>query len=123
MAATLAREEPLTLFADEWRTPIYVDDLHAAVKILLRVGSPGIYHAGGPDWLSRVEMGLQMAQVFGLSQQPISPRTRSDAGQSHLRAKDVSLQCSRLLALGWQQTPFLHGLKESLHQWQPTAPS
>ncbi len=53
--------EPLTLFDDEWRTPL---DLPTAARALLAVAESdytGILHVGGLERLSRLEMGERLA--------------------------------------------------------------
>lgn len=120
MVKQLANWDDLGLFEDEWRTPVFVDDLEDAVWRLLTVPAAeqsGIFHAGGPDRLSRIEMGRRLAEVFGLPEQPIRALLRSDVHRGHLRASDVSLSCGRLRAVQWNPTSFDNGLQECLRRW------
>lgn len=47
----------VSLFSDQFRTPIYVRDICALVWKLLQSGESGVFHAGGPERMSREEMG------------------------------------------------------------------
>jgi dTDP-4-dehydrorhamnose reductase len=130
MVEALAGGTPLDLFEDEWRTPVFIDDLAPAVSLILNnfdplasSDTPMIFHAGGPDRLSRLEMGRRLAEIFLLPEQPIRPRRRSDAGTVKLRARDVSLQHGRLQSLGWKPTTFDDGLKACLSRWTEWRPA
>ena len=127
MVEALARGKPLTLFRDEWRTPVFVDDLASAVDLLLDTPTTGrsgnVFHAGGPDRLNRVEMGEALCAVFGLPMDGFRVVTRDEVEGGSLRARDVSLSCDRLRALGWKPTPFRDGLSLCLDQWKPVHPA
>jgi dTDP-4-dehydrorhamnose reductase len=126
MVGQLARWEDLALFEDEWRTPVFVDDLADAVWSLLGLPAGeqrGVFHAGGPDRLSRLEMGRRVAEVFGLPEQPIRATLRSDVHRGHLRASDVSLTSGRLRAANWNPTSFDDGLRACLQRWSERRPA
>lgn len=127
MVDRLARGEPLHLYQDEWRTPVFVEDACAAVELLLEAPTERIagkvFHAGGAERLSRVEMGAAVAAAFGLDPASIVPRERNGDPAARQRARDVSLSCGRLHALGWKQTSFADGLAASRASWNPGASS
>lgn len=78
-------------------TPVHVDDVVAAVRLLAIRGDGGIYHAGGPHELSRYEF-LQIS-ALGVRGGDVFP-TMDDGGG--LRPRNSSLRSSRLEKLGWK---------------------
>jgi dTDP-4-dehydrorhamnose reductase len=86
----LREGQPLHLFEDEWRTPL---DLATAAKGLVEIAlarADGIWHLGGPERLSRLEMGRILARVVGADGKNILPTKRPPD-----RPCDVSLDSSR----------------------------
>ncbi len=68
---TLARalatgEREGLLFTDDIRCPVHVDDLTAATLELANARRPGMFHVGGPDALSRYEIGVAVCERDGL---------------------------------------------------------
>lgn len=118
----LARGEAVTLFHDEWRTPVSVFDLFEAVRGALGAWPNrecgDLYHAGGADRLSRVEMGRVICEVFGLPGDTIVSAGRNDVAAGGARARDVSLSCGELHRLGWRPQSFKTGLEQCLQQWK-----
>jgi dTDP-4-dehydrorhamnose reductase len=88
---------PMTLFEDEWRTPL---DFPTAALGLLAVADSdigGMLHLGGPDRLSRLEMGARLAHVLGRPPVVVA-RRRNDPPTGEPRPRDTSLDSSR-----WRQ--------------------
>ncbi|MCC6545587.1 SDR family oxidoreductase [Candidatus Sumerlaeota bacterium] len=114
----LVLREPVTLFEDEWRTPISVFDLFSAVRTALAAWPNGrrLYHAGGDDRLSRHAMGRVICDVAGLPRDSIVSANRSDVPGGAMRARDVSLSCGELHELGWHPQTFELGLWQCLQQ-------
>lgn len=99
MDQTLSRGEPLDLFADEYRTPVFVNDVVAAVTSLVeRVGQHRIYHVGGPERLSRLEIGRRLAAVRGYDPSLLRSITQAEADTGCPRPPDVSLDSARVQA-------------------------
>lgn len=121
MHGRLSAGQALTLFEDEWRTPVFIDDLCEAIRILLAGDSAavdgGIFHAGGGESMTRVEIGQAFAHGFDLDPRLIAPSRRGDVPSAAPRPRDVSLTCARLLALGWRQTPFTNGIQQCRSRW------
>lgn len=118
MVGKLKAGEELTLFEDEWRTPVFVDDLVLAVSILLATENEnGIFHAGGPDRLSRVEMGQAVCEEFELDGGGIKVLKRHDVPGGDGRPRDASLESERLCALGWKPTSFKEGIAICQEKW------
>lgn len=94
----------LHLFEDEFRTPL---DLVTAAEGLVELAlarAGGIWHMGGPERLSRLEMGRIIARALGVSGDNIHPTKRPPD-----RPGDLSLDSSRWRAafphLPWPTFP------------------
>jgi dTDP-4-dehydrorhamnose reductase len=85
----------VTLFTDQFRTPIYVKDAVDIVQRLIdRKDQPPelrLIHAGGPERLSRVEIGRVYCEVFGYDTSLIKEITMAEKGEVLSDAPDVSL--------------------------------
>ena len=102
LANHMRRGEPVTLYEDEWRTPLGPESVADAVSAVLKSpNSKGIFHIAGAERLTRVELGERVAAALGLDASLIrhAPQ-RSHQGAP--RPKDVSLDISRARSeLGW----------------------
>jgi dTDP-4-dehydrorhamnose reductase len=90
------RGERVSLYFDEFRTPIYVEDAARALALLVEDPKlPAIVHLGGPERVSRFEMGSKALAEFGLPSDLAEPRSRlENAGAP--RPRDVSLTSSHV---------------------------
>ncbi|MBI3077430.1 MAG: sugar nucleotide-binding protein [Deltaproteobacteria bacterium] len=52
-------------FVDEYRSPLWVEDLVRLLGCLLEHGEQGIWHCGGPDRLSRYDLARALAPAWG----------------------------------------------------------
>jgi dTDP-4-dehydrorhamnose reductase len=86
---------PLTLFEDEWRTPLDLATAARALVALARSPLPGILHIGGPERLSRLEMGQKLARFLGVEQPRLVAVRRDRAAGSEPRPRDTALDSSR----------------------------
>jgi dTDP-4-dehydrorhamnose reductase len=96
--ASLADGEPLTLFADEWRTPLAFHTAARGLIALARSAHTGVFHLGGPERMSRLEMGRRLAAFLRYDQPKIIPASRREA-PGEQRPRDVSLKSSRWRSL------------------------
>lgn len=97
----LARREPCAVYADEWRSPVHVDDVVGAIWALVNMPVRGIYHLGGPQRMTRAELGRRICAAYGYDS-ALLREVRRPAD----RPRDLSLDSSRLTALlGWQPRP------------------
>ena len=81
----LRQRRPITLFTDELRTPVWVQDLAAALLELAGAcgNAPafaGIINVAGPQSLSRYEIGVRIARHFGLDPAGIRAGRSRDSG-------------------------------------------
>jgi len=101
------------LFTDEHRTPIDSESLVDALVLLLEGGASGRFHLGGPERVSRHELGLRVARALGLPESGIVAGRQSDHAGPDPRAADVSLDSSRARAeLGWRPRPIEEAILE-----------
>ncbi len=61
----LNKQEIAREVTDWYNTPTFVDNFVLVLKSLMEKGKSGIYHAVGPDFLSRYEMAGKVADIFG----------------------------------------------------------
>lgn len=97
------------LFSDEFRCPVDVTDLADAVLELAASSYAGLLNVAGPDAVSRADLGLLVAEQFGLDAAGLKTTTGAATGLS--RPLDVRLDCSR--AAGLLRTR-LRGVRELL---------
>jgi dTDP-4-dehydrorhamnose reductase len=103
--AALRGGRPLTLFADEWRTPLDLLTAATALATLARSDCTGLLHVGGPLRLSRLEMGQRLANYLGADASVIRAVERDHVPGAEPRPRDVSLDSTRWRrvcpAVGW----------------------
>ena len=64
MATALGKSEPVTLFSNQIRNPIWVNSLYAAILELAGNSFTGILNVAGKQVLSRAEFGLKMLDYW-----------------------------------------------------------
>jgi dTDP-4-dehydrorhamnose reductase len=116
MLAAIARNRPLNLFVDEYRTP--VDNYSAARGILQVLGrAHGLLHLGGKTRLSRYEMGLLTAKSMQVEPRMIRPIHVHEAGLAFKRALDCSLSSRRAYALGYDPAPVSAAIQKTVDHY------
>ena len=70
---SLREGQAITLYTDEVRSPVWLDDLADALLELAANDFSGVLNVSGPQALSRYEMGLRLAHCLGLNPASISP--------------------------------------------------
>jgi dTDP-4-dehydrorhamnose reductase len=107
---TLADQQNLQLFVDEFRTPVSATT--AAQGLLLALAKfPGILNLGGIERISRYEFGKLLAEVFELDSTLISPISQRDLVMAAPRAADVSLNSTKAIELGYTPLPLRQELE------------
>lgn len=97
----LQKGKPLSLFTDEFRSPVSARD--ACKGLLLALEKPGeIFHLGGPQRLSRYEMGKILLEITGYPHTLLKPCKQQDVQMAAPRPSDVSLDISKASNLGFQ---------------------
>ena len=95
VAWALRRGDRLRLFRDQWRTPVDAEAIAVAVARLLHGAGEGRYHLGGPERVSRYDLGLRTAAAFGLAPTGIEAVTQAAFSLGAPRPTDVSLDSTR----------------------------
>jgi dTDP-4-dehydrorhamnose reductase len=97
----LHSQKTLRLFVDERRTPASGDNV--AVGLLLALQhQPSCLHLGGPESLSRFEMGQVLVQMLGYGEQYLQPCHRADVAMPAFRPANVSLDSTLAQSLGFR---------------------
>ena len=103
VAWTLRAGRRVRLFTDQWRTPVDADSVADGVIALLERHATGVFHLGGPERVSRHELGLRVALLLGLSTDLIEPVRYARGPAEAERPSDVSLDSTRARSeLAWQ---------------------
>lgn len=119
----LADHQPVQVPADQWGTPTYTDDVAAVTQFLMERQQVGIFHAVGPELLTRVSFAHRVCAHFGFEASGVIPVPTETLHQPARRPLRLQLVCERLLALG--MTP-LNGPEAglaALRRWQSSAGS
>jgi dTDP-4-dehydrorhamnose reductase len=95
----LRESRPLTLFNDEWRTPLSLATAAQALLAIAQAEVTGILHIGGPERMSRLEMGQRLAAYLQADPSVIVAVPRSGVPAAESRPRDTSLDSSRWRAL------------------------
>ena len=79
-------------FTDEYRCPIFVDDLCESLLELPHMNTPRILHIAGSERINRYDFSVRLAKCFGFDGRTIPAGSLEGSGM--IRPKDVSLQTS-----------------------------
>jgi dTDP-4-dehydrorhamnose reductase len=88
----------VSLFHDEVRTPLWLEDAASSLILAARSTLTGVLHLGGPERLSRLDMGRLTGAALGLANPAIRSMSRLDVPASEPRARDLSLSSARFRA-------------------------
>ena len=95
IAQRLELGESVTLYEDEWRSPVDPESVAEAIRALLdRPGTRGCFHLGGPERLTRAELGDRVARALKLDAGLIR-RASQSVHRGAPRPRDVSLHIER----------------------------
>lgn len=88
--------EPLRLFTDEFRTPVWLGDAARALIGLARSDLVGLIHVAGPERLSRYDLIAGCARILGIARPNLTRISRLDVPTPEPRPADLSLDGTRL---------------------------
>lgn len=98
---TLREGQQLSLFTDEFRTP--VSGKTAAQGLLLALEKvTGRIHLGGKERVSRYDFGRALVEILQLPAAKLKPCRQKDVQMAAPRPPDVSLDSSMAFALGYK---------------------
>ncbi|MEX0829641.1 MAG: sugar nucleotide-binding protein [Nitrospirales bacterium] len=88
---TIQTGEPYSLFTDEFRCPVWVENLGEVLLELAGKDYAGILHLGGPERLNRWDFGMKLLAHFGITPTPhIQQGTIEESGL--IRPKDLTME-------------------------------
>jgi dTDP-4-dehydrorhamnose reductase len=90
---------PATLYFDEVRSSLYVQDLNRVIRHFITNGARGIHHVGGPLPLSLFQIAQVINKLGNYPAELLMGCPRAAAGPMPPRAGDVSMDTGKLLAL------------------------
>jgi len=115
MIESLLKGQELTLFEDEYRTPLLVDDLTEMMMSAACISSgeiPRIINAGGSQKLNRVEMGRVLCEELGADPALIKISRISGSAHEKTRPKDLALNSNLAeQTFGKKNQSFVEGIK------------
>ncbi len=112
---SLRRRMPITLFTDEVRSPVWVEQLSAALLELAERELPGIWHLAGPEPVDRYGFGVRLARALGQDPTGITAGLSRNSGL--VRPRDLTLDVASSQAA--LRAP-LWGVEQVLAQLAPT---
>lgn len=119
----LSAGRPVNGFSDVRFCPMFVGDLADLLLAMLAGGLSGLYHAVGPDSMSKYDFGLAIARRFGWDEGLVSPQSVDRSGLTARRAHNLTLSTHRLsTALGASLPAFSTGLERFYTQYQQGYP-
>lgn len=95
MVSALRERKPINLFHDEWRTPLDLSTAADALLALAQGEATGVVHVGGPERISRLEMGRRLATHLGVADDVIRAVGRDDVPGNEPRPCDLALDSAR----------------------------
>jgi dTDP-4-dehydrorhamnose reductase len=96
----LSKGEDVKLFTDEFRSVAGACSISGGILQLFEKNT-GLIHLAGIERFSRYETGLEIAKAMNLNASCIKPSLQADIEMDAPRPKDVSLDISKALALGY----------------------
>jgi dTDP-4-dehydrorhamnose reductase len=104
----------LSLYCDELRTPLLLDDFVKALNVFIELNSSrNILHVGGLEQVSRYELGVKIAKVWNFDNSQITKAFADSHPGLVARAKDVSLNSSKFWKLiGIEPSSLVEGLEK-----------
>ena len=98
MRRSAGREHRLTLFTDEFRSPVPAGVVARAIWELIAQKPSGLYHLGGAERLTRMEIGEALAMRYPELASRLQPGSVADY-HGPPRPPDLSMRCDKLQRL------------------------
>jgi len=94
---SLVKKTKIHLFKNQFRTPLYVEDMCRAIaKIVDRKNLAGIFHIGGDEKIDRVAFAQQYAKIRGHSLENAKPVELKDVKSNYYLHPDLSLNNQKI---------------------------
>jgi dTDP-4-dehydrorhamnose reductase len=108
------------LFDDQFVTATYTPHCAKVLSEVSERGLKGIFHASGPDCLSRYQMGMIVAEVFGLDKTLLKPSKMADANFMAKRAENSCLNTENIEA---QLDMYMMSFRAGIEDMKATEPA
>jgi dTDP-4-dehydrorhamnose reductase len=103
----------IKLFEDQFVTATYAPHCAKVLSEVSERGLKGILHTSGPDCLDRYQMGMIIAEVFGLDKALMKPSKMADANFLAKRTENSCLDVENVEAqLDMAMMPFRSGIED-----------
>ncbi|MGE3541029.1 MAG: NAD(P)-dependent oxidoreductase [Candidatus Tectimicrobiota bacterium] len=99
LAHRLRQGKPLTLFYDEWRSALYLDDFITGVCLLWEQERQGLYHFGGPQHVSLYDIGRYLVTTRAYDPACLLRASRFEDHAGLPRIGNVALDSQRAYAV------------------------
>ncbi|MBN2410984.1 SDR family oxidoreductase [candidate division KSB1 bacterium] len=86
---------PVSLYTDQFRTPVLADNLAEALLELAENDYTGVIHLGGANRIDRYTFGKQLCAAVGYDESLLRPGSMHDDSPAAPRPADVSLNTDR----------------------------
>jgi len=108
----LQKNENIRVVNDQKGTPTYVNDLSNGLYKLIRQREFGLYHISGNESISRYDLALKIAEIFGLNAELIEEITTEDLQQKAIRPVNSSFTLNKFINRTRWET---HGITDGLN--------
>jgi dTDP-4-dehydrorhamnose reductase len=97
--SSLSYGQKIELSRDMYFSPVYIEDVAKAVRLMALENKSGLYNLAGPERISHYEMGLRIARTFDLKEDLLVPLSTDEMGLTVRMPKDLSLDVSKISTL------------------------
>jgi dTDP-4-dehydrorhamnose reductase len=119
----LSSHKPVSGFTDVIFCPMFVTDLAGMLLSMLEKKLYGLYHAVGPQAMSKYQFGVEIARKFGLPEADVSPKSVQSSGLVAQRSHNLWLSSHKLSTdLGRALPDFSTGLDRFYTQFKQGYP-
>lgn len=110
--------ESVPLFTDQYRTPVFVDDVARAIDVLVERQKFGeVFHCGGAERINRVDFVRRYCELMDIPQDGIREVTMDALPDYPTRVHDVSLSSAKLRDYThWRPIPLNEAFAEMKEQ-------
>ncbi len=112
----LSSGQSMRVPTDQLATPTYNEDLAAATLALLRGGYSGLFHAAGPEMLSRIDFARLACRLLSLDASLLLPLTTPQLQQRAARPLIAGLDSTKLTTTLHHQ--FFRTPDQGIRDWQ-----
>lgn len=92
----LSKGTTINGFTDVTFCPLFVGHLSAVLVQMLPRELPGVYHAVGPQAMTKYQFGVEIARKFGLQERLISPQSVNKSTLTARRSHNLWLSINKL---------------------------